>query len=111
MNGSDNKTPGILPVLTDVVADQEDAANDGTGNALQALTNSRTALDEDHLAELQTELASRSFALTDQLLHAAFQEMEASLFEQVSNRLRNELPDMIDQILREHIDVSPDKND
>jgi hypothetical protein len=37
--------------------------------------------------------------------------MEASLFEQVSNRLRNELPELIDQILRDYLEVSPDPDD
>lgn len=98
MDGSEKKTSGVIPVLTDVAADS-------TG------VESRPRLDENRLAELQTELASRSFALTDQLLHAAFQEMEAALFEQVANRLRNELPEMIDQILRDYLEVAPASDD
>jgi hypothetical protein len=60
---------------------------------------------ETLLAELQTKLASRTFKLTDDLLRSAFAEMEASLFEQVSSRLRRELPDLIDATLREHFDT------
>ena len=60
---------------------------------------------ETLLAELQTKLASRTFKLTDDLLRSAFAEMEASLFEQVSSRLRRDLPDLIDATLREHFDT------
>ena len=105
MNESEEKTPDPIPVLTDVVAGD---AKTGIDPAMAAPS---PQLDENRLAELQTELASRSFDLTDQLLHSAFQEMEASLFEHVSNRLRNELPELIDQILRDYLEVSPDPDD
>ncbi len=104
MNDHDGKTPGPIPVLTDVVSGD---AETGADSAMAAAPQ----FDENRLAELQTELASRSFELTDRLLHSAFQEMEASLFEQVSNRLRNELPELIDQILRDYLEVSPDPDD
>ncbi|MCH7894168.1 MAG: hypothetical protein IH907_06625 [Proteobacteria bacterium] len=104
MHDSDGKTPDPIPVLTDVVNGD---AETGADSAVAA----QPAFDENRLAELQTELASRSFELTDRLLHSAFQEMEASLFEQVSNRLRNELPELIDQILRDYLEVSPDPDD
>ena len=104
MNASDGKTPDPIPVLTDVITDDAETGAD-------AAVAAQPLFDENRLAELQTELASRSFELTDQLLHSAFQEMEASLFEQVSNRLRNELPELIDQILRDYLEVSPDPDD
>ncbi|MCH7508498.1 MAG: hypothetical protein IIB68_01470 [Proteobacteria bacterium] len=104
MHDSDGKNPDPIPVLTDVVNGD---AETGADSAVAA----QPAFDENRLAELQTELASRSFELTDRLLHSAFQEMETSLFEQVSNRLRNELPELIDQILRDYLEVSPDPDD
>ena len=104
MHDSDGKNPDPIPVLTDVV--NGDAETDA-----DSAVAAQPAFDENRLAELQTELASRSFELTDRLLHSAFQEMEASLFEQVSNRLRNELPGLIDQILRDYLEVSPDPDD
>lgn len=55
------------------------------------------------IAELQTRLAAAAFELTDDIMRSAFAEMEASIFEQVSGRLRRELPEMIDALLREHI--------
>ncbi len=83
-----------IPVLTDVITDDE------------APTIGDTASPVDHeslIAELQTQLASNAYALTEQLLHNAFAEMEATLFAQISARLREELPELIDRILREHL--------
>jgi hypothetical protein len=56
------------------------------------------------LAELQTRIAAGSFVLVERLLQNAFKEMEAALFDEVVSRLRHELPDLIDQVLREHFD-------
>ena len=77
-----------IPVLTDVIR----------GATLPALN--RDAL----IAELQTKLASRTFALAEELLRSSFNAMEAALFEQISARLRRELPELIDATLREHLD-------
>jgi hypothetical protein len=79
-----------IPVLTDVIR-----------------AGSMPLLDRDALiAELQTKLASRTFALADELLRSSFNAMEATLFEQISARLRIELPELIDATLREHLDSS-----
>ena len=83
-----------IPVLTDVIADDE---NTGIGEAPEAVD--RASL----IAELQTQLAANAYGLTEQLLHNAFAEMEATLFAQISARLREELPELIDRILREHL--------
>jgi hypothetical protein len=55
------------------------------------------------IAELQTEIAAHTFTLTDKILRSAFAEMEASIFEQITGRLRRELPEMIDELLRERL--------
>ena len=60
-------------------------------------------LDEARLAELHAELAARTQDLADELIHTAFQQFEATIFEQVSNRLRNELPRLIENILNEYL--------
>ncbi len=84
-----------IPVLTDVVTDK-----DATG-----LSEATPHVDNASLiAELQTQIAASAFALTEQVLHTALTEMEATLFEKVSKRLRQELPELIDRILREHLD-------
>ncbi len=79
-----------IPVLTDVIR-----------------TNPLPGVDRDALiAELQTKLAARTFALADDLLRTSFKAMEATLFEQISARLRRELPELIDATLREHFEAA-----
>jgi hypothetical protein len=86
------KVENAIPVLTEVIA--------GAGEH-RALPADRDTL----IAELQTTLASRTFLLAEELLRSAFAEMEASLFEQISAKLRRELPELIDATLREHLDT------
>lgn len=80
-----------IPILTDAVdsRDSERLANPEEREML--------------IAELQTQLAASTFALTDEILRTAFAEMEASIFEQISGRLRRELPELIDTLLRERL--------
>ncbi len=86
-----------IPVLTEAI----DAAIETAG--VPDFTD-REAL----IAELQTEIASRTFALTDTIMRKAFAEMEASIFAQISGSLRRELPEMIDELLREHLGGAED---
>ena len=83
-----------IPVLTDIVEEQpapeQAKADDSSAN-------------EELIAELQTKLSVGAFTLTEQLLHSAISEMEATLFEQILNRLRQELPELVDSVLREHL--------
>lgn len=83
-----------IPVLTDVIRAGSPAPLGGDVDTL--------------VAELQTKLAARTFALADELLRSAFAEMEATLFEQISGRLRRQLPELIDATLREHFDTHQD---
>ena len=87
----------VIPVLTEVVA-----ARSGDTETEPA-DNEALEEFESQLAELQTRLSSSTYELLDRLLHSAFKEMEAALFEQVSNRLRQELPELVDRILREQL--------
>ena len=89
-----------VPVLTDVV--ESDASTTST-HGPETLDNASL------IAELQTQLAASAFELTEEVLHSAFAEMEATLFEQVSRRLRQELPELIDRVLREHLTQDPDE--
>jgi hypothetical protein len=86
-------TPNVqIPVLTDELnADGESAA--------KADADEREAL----IAELQTQIAASTFALTDDIMRKTFAEMEASIFEQISGRLRRELPELVDALLRERL--------
>ena len=90
-----------IPVLTDVVTDKTSVG----------LSEPTPLLDSASLiAELQTQLAANAYALTEQVLHSAFSEMEATIFEQISRRLREELPELIDRILREHLGEGPEED-
>ncbi len=81
-----------IPVLTDMVEGSPSADHpSGLPDDLETL-----------IAELQTELAASTFALTEHLLQNALTEMEAALFEKVSARLRQELPELVDGVLRKH---------
>jgi hypothetical protein len=79
-----------IPVLTEVIRN----ATSIEGHELEVL-----------LANVQTKLASQTFALTDELLRSAFAEMEATLFAQISGKLRRQLPELIDATLREHFEA------
>jgi len=81
-----------IPVLTEVVYGLEDEESPAYPSRAETL-----------VAELQTRLASETFALAEELMRGAFAELEAHLFEQISRRLREKLPDLIDSILREHL--------
>ncbi len=61
-------------------------------------------ITEDQLASVQAELTSLTRDLADRLLDHAMRDMEAALVEQVSNRLREELPALIERVLRENLD-------
>ncbi len=63
------------------------------------------------IAELQTEISAGCFELVDRLMHNAFREMEATLFDDVVNRLKSQLPDMIDEILTARLDQDAEGNE
>ncbi|MEJ2602497.1 MAG: hypothetical protein P8172_04280 [Gammaproteobacteria bacterium] len=86
-----------IPTLTSVVV----------GDAPAPETSPAPAVDSDALAALEVRLTSASLDLADRLLHNAFREMEAAMFEQVSNRLRAELPDLVARIIREQFEETP----
>ena len=83
-----------IPVLTDIIEEE---------SAPEQLVVEDPSANEELIAELQTKLSVGAFTLTEQLLHSAISEMEATLFEQVLNRLRQELPELVDSVLREHL--------
>jgi hypothetical protein len=58
------------------------------------------ALSDEAFEELHAELTARVLALADELLQAAGREVQGILFEHVSERLRERLPDLIDEALR-----------
>jgi hypothetical protein len=64
---------------------------------------SAIGLTDKQLAVIQAELTSLTRELTDSLLDSAMRDMEAALFETVSNRLRDELPTLIERVLRDNL--------
>jgi len=84
-----NELPASIPVLDDVVED--DAGTAPVPNA------ARRSLDE-----LEGLLTIAIHEKADELVHNACREMEALLLEQVSDRLRAELPGLVARIVAEH---------
>ncbi len=84
-----NELPDAIPVLTDIVEDDAGAtpAHDAESRSLE---------------ELETLLTLAIHDKADELVHNACREMEALLLEQVSDRLRAELPVLIARIVAEH---------
>ena len=60
------------------------------------------------MAELRSNLTTQTIDLASQLLHGAVREMEAALLEQVLDRLRQQLPALIDDVLNEHLALAED---
>jgi F0F1-type ATP synthase membrane subunit b/b' len=102
MTMPDESTPTTdIPTLTDII--EQDATPETIPTVLPTDM-------EALIAELQTELSADAFALTEKLLRSAISEMEATLFEKVLNRLRQDLPELVDTILREHLGPEIDED-
>ena len=59
------------------------------------------ALSADAKA-VHAAILTETLELADSLLHQAAKDIEATLFERVFDRLRSQLPELVDRILREH---------
>ena len=99
MARSRKKKAPATPVLTDPVEHDD--------TIVPLLTDvespSGPGVTEEQVASIQAELTSLTRDLTERLLDAALRDMEAALFDQVANRLREELPELIDRVLGEHL--------
>ena len=60
-------------------------------------------VSEETIAALHAELTARVLELAEELLQDARRDMEVILFERVRDRLRDQLPDLIDAALRERL--------
>jgi len=81
--------PRDIPILTEEVE---------SGRALVV------AID---LKAMQSAILTETLKLADSLLHQAAKDIEATLFEHVFDRLRAQLPELVDRVLREHIPTRP----
>jgi hypothetical protein len=71
------------------------------------------ALPFDYHA-LHAAILTETLRLADSLLRQAARDIEATLFERVLDRLRSELPELIDRVLQEHTAIaekSPETRD
>ena len=84
-----SQTMDVIPVLNDIVEDEPETVT----------PIDRTTL---FLDELESRLSVAIHEHADELVHNACREMEALLLEQVSDRLRAQLPGMIARIVDEH---------
>lgn len=85
-----NQAMDPIPVLTDIIDD------DAPGAAPDV---DRTSA---FLGEIEAHLATAIHDHADELVHNACREMEALLLEQVSDRLRAQLPSLIAGIIEQH---------
>jgi hypothetical protein len=99
-----------IPILIDAVGhpSPDEQHPDMNSDLPVSVANSPSVERELLIAELQTEIAASMFALTDDIMRKTFAEMEASVFERISARLRSELPEMIDALLRARLSGHPD---
>jgi len=86
-----------IPVLTDEV-DLVPTLTDEV-----ELNPAAPVLDEFQINELRIRLTDSAYSLMERLLYNAIREMENALLEDLANHLRNELPELIDDILKEHL--------
>ena len=82
--------PADLPILTDAVEDAVAAAPPLDAKAMQSA------------------IVAETLKLADSLLHQAAKDMEATLFENVFDRLRAQLPELIDRILLDQAKSAPE---
>lgn len=96
---AENKA-NVVPVLMKQAA--ADAA--GAPPVLKSVAIPAPRQLSDHeLAALKAELVAVAWEVVLDLLHSAVREVEAALFEQVSSRLRDELPEIVERALRNHL--------
>ena len=85
--------PRDIPILTDAVQESAPSSLSLEAKAVHAA------------------ILTDTLELADSLLHQAVKDIEATLFERVLDRLRAQLPELVDRILREHAAAQVDPKD
>ncbi len=85
-----NERIDTIPVLNDIVDDADRGAASATDPTVA------------FLEELEAHLTATIHEHADELVHNACREMEALLLEQVSDRLKAELPSLVSRVILEH---------
>ena len=96
--------PGTVPVLTSAV-DADAPAGTVVPVLGQPAAQAPARLSDEELLALRSRLASATRNLAERLIEESLGELEMALFESVSARLREQLPDMLEQALRDHFDA------
>ena len=73
----------------------------------EAIDSGGTQATAMNLQAAQSAIVSETLRIADELLHQAAKDMEAILFERVYDRLREQIPDLIDRILKEQLASPP----
>ena len=94
------RRPGVLPVLVKTPGDA-DRQPPVLSSAVPG--EAQRHLSDHELAALKAELVAVAWEVVLDSLHSAVREVEAALFEQVSARLREELPEIVERALRNHL--------
>jgi Zn-dependent M32 family carboxypeptidase len=81
---AESHDPRDIPILTDSVQESGPALLIVDAKAVHAA------------------IVTETLKLADSLLHQAAKDIEATIFERVFDRLRAELPELVDRILHEH---------
>lgn len=92
--------PSVVPVLVKQAAGD---SGDGPPVLKDVAVPAPRHLSDHELAALKAELVAVAWEVVLDLLHSAVREVEAALFEQVSARLRDELPEIVERALRNHL--------
>jgi len=87
-----------IPVLTDDIPVLTDAVDIRPSDP-----TAPPVLNEFQINELRIRLTDSAYGLMERLLYNAIREMENALLEDLANHLRDELPELIDKILQEHL--------
>lgn len=94
---------GQDPVIPVLVKKAIDDAPDAPPILRSVAVAAQHQLSDQELAALKAELVGVAWEVVLDALHSAVREVEAALFEQVSSRLRDELPEIVDRALRNHL--------
>ena len=87
------RDPRDIPILTETIRESVEASLPFDVKAVHAA------------------ILSETLELADSLLHQAAKDIEATLFERVFDRLRAQLPELVDRVLREHAATQEDPKD
>lgn len=96
--------PGAKPDIVPVLLKRADGEPGRSPPVLKSVAAPAPGqLSDRELAALKAELVAVAWEVVLDLLHSAVREVEAALFEQVSSRLRDELPEIVERALRNHL--------